>query len=139
MKDPKPPEIPEGWTHARHREIEAAGIGEGFALFESPGQTLRGFLRTFFPTRHGRAVAIETTEPPTVSVWRSDDEGKREQLHPVTGTLVNMSLSGVDLERKLNRALRDVEVGVQYSHTIETKAGDMKVYRVVVFTDELPF
>lgn len=139
MAKDKTPDIPAGWGHAKHKEVESHGIGEGFALFQNPGEALRGICRTFFNTRHGKAVAIQLTEPPTVSIFRSDDEGKREELHPKSEELVNLSLSGVDLERKLNAAMRDVEVGILYSHTIETKAGGMKVYRVVVFQDELPF
>lgn len=138
MTKEKAVELPEGWGHAKHKEIETHGIGEGFALFEQLGQTLRGFCRTFFNTKHGKAVAIQLTEPPTCAVYRSDDEGQRSQLHPKSDELVNLSLTGVDLERKLNPALRDVEVGLQYHHSIETRAGSMKVYRVMVFQDELP-
>lgn len=139
MTKGKAPEIPGGWIHTKHYEVETHGIGEGFALFEDPGQTLRGFLRTFFPTRHGKAVALQLTEPPTTGIYRSKDDGTREAITPTTGVLVNLSLSGVDLERKLNESLRDVEVGIQYTHAITTKAGNMKVYRVVVFQDEFPF
>lgn len=139
MAKEKKPEIPEAWTHLKHQEVETHGIGEGFALFEDLGQTLRGVLRTFFPTRHGKAVALQLTEAASVGVYRSKDDGTREKITTKIGDLVNLSLSGVDLERKLGPDLRDIEVGIQYSHSITTKAGDMKVYRVVVFQDELPF
>lgn len=139
MAKAKPPEIPDAWTKAKHKEVEAHGIGEGFALFEDPGQMLRGICRTFFPTRHGKAVAIQLTEACGAPIYRTSDDGSREQLKPKVGELVNLSLSGVDLERKLNADLRDVEVGIQHTHAIKTKAGDMKVYRVVIFEDELPF
>lgn len=139
MAKEKAPQLPEAWAHAKHREVEAHGIGEGFALFEAPGQMLRGILRTYFPTKHGRAVAIQVTEPTTAKIYRSNDDGTREELHPKTGELVNVSLSGVDLERKLTDIGRDVEVGMQYTHSITTRSGSMKVYRVVIFQDELPF
>lgn len=133
------PDLPSAWGRTKHKEVETHGIGEGFALFEKPGETLRGICRTFFNTRHGKAVAIQLTEPPTCKVFRSDDDGKREELHPKSDTLVNLSLSGVDLERKFDSSMRDVEVGLQFHHTIETKAGAMKVFRLMVFADELPF
>lgn len=139
MAKAKAPELPEAWGHLKHHELETHGIGEGFALFEAPGDTMRGVLRTFFPTKHGKAVAIQLTEMPTAGIYRTTDDGSREQLKPEKGELVNLSLSGVDLERKLGADLRDVEVGIQYTHSITTKAGDMKVFRVVVFQDELPF
>ena len=139
MKKAKSTEIPGGWTNTTHREIETYGIGEGFVLFEETGETLRGILRTFFPTRHGKAVAIELTEVTTASVYKTAENGGREQLDPKSGELVNLSLSSIDLERKLSAEHRDEEVGIQYTHNVGTKAGQMKVYRVVVFQSELPF
>lgn len=139
MAKTKQAELPQDWTRDPHTEIETHGIGDGFVLFEEIGQHLRGYLRTFFKTRHGLAVAVEVTQPPTASVYRTEDDGKRHKLEVKGGDLVNLSLSGVDLERKLGADLRDVEVGIIFRSLTPTKSGQMKQYRVVVFQTELPF
>ena len=63
MAPKKTPEVPDSWGNERHREIEGFGLGTGFALFEEPAESLRGILRTFFPTKHGPAVSIEQAHP----------------------------------------------------------------------------
>lgn len=136
MAKAKAPEIPDTWTRSRHKEIETHGIGEGFALFDEPGEKMRGVCRTFFPTKHGKAVAVQLTEKCGVRIFRTEEGGAHTEIIPKVGELVNLSLSGVDLERKLGPDLRDVEVGIQFTHEITTKAGAMKVYRVVIFQDE---
>ena len=132
-------ELPVDWARAPHQEVASHGIGEGFVLFEQPGQHLRGTLRTFFPTRHGLAVAIELEQPPTAPVYQTDENGERNALKVGGGDIVNLSLSGVDLKRKLPTSMVDAEVGVFYANNQETKAGAMKIFRVVVFGDDLPF
>ena len=139
MKSPKQPELPQGWERDSHTELATHGIGEGFVLFEAIGDSLRGRCRTFFPTRHGRAVAIELTQPPTVGVYSTNEAGDRTAIDAKGGTVVNLSLSGVDLGRKIGNDLLDVEIGIMYSGTAGTKSGVMKIYRVLVFEDELPF
>lgn len=131
-------DLPQDWVRDTHQEIPSHGIGQGFVLFENPGENLRGTLRTFFKTRHGMAVAVELTQPPTAAVYQTTEDGKRTKLEVKGGDLVNLSLSGVDLERKINQQLRDVEVGIHFKETITTKSGTMKVYRVLVFQNELP-
>lgn len=139
MKTPKQPELPQGWERDSHTELATHGIGEGFVLFEEMGQSLRGWCRTFFPTRHGMAVAIELTQPPTARVYTTKESGERVPVDAKGGTVVNLSLSAVDLERKIGKDLRDVEVGIMFSEEVLTKSGPMKIYRVLVFQDELPF
>ena len=138
MNDTQMPDLPEGWVQTEHEEIKTHGIGEGFVLFAEVGQSIRGFCRTFFRTKHGVAVAIELTQPPTASVYVTSDDGSRSMVHAAGGTLVNLSLSSVDLERKISDTLIDLEVGVQYADTVPTKSGAMKIYRVLVFRHELP-
>ena len=139
MKIPKQPDLPHGWERSPHTELATHGIGEGFVLFEEIGQCLRGWCRTFFPTRHGMAVAIELNQPPTAMVYSTNEAGDRTPIKAVGGTVVNLSLSGVDLERKIGKDMRDVEVGIMFSGMVETRSGQMKIYRVLVFQDELPF
>jgi len=136
VKD-KMPEVPETWVRERHDEIEGFGLGIGFALFERPGDAMRGILRTFFNTKFGAAVSVELTEFPTVGVFLTNDKGERTDVTPVAGDLVNLSLSPIDLQRKLHDDLIDRDVGIQYTHDVTTKSGAMKVYRVVVFGTEV--
>ena len=138
MPEPQLPDLPVDWMRDRHKELEAHGLGNGFALFAKPGDAVRGYLRTFFKTKYGLAVSVELTQPPTASVFQTADEDDPVKLEPMGGDMVNVSLTGVDLERKLGRELRDKEVGIQYSHDTETRAGQMKQYRVVVFDSDLP-
>ena len=51
--------------------------------------------------------------------------------------MINLSLSPIDLQRKLHDDLVDRDVGIQYTHDVTTKSGAMKVYRVVVFGTEV--
>ena len=139
MAEDKSPALPEGWDKTTHQEVETHGIGEGFVLFEEIGQSIRGICRTFFQTRHGLAVAIELTQPAGAPVIKTSGDGTRTKLTTFGGMLVNLSLSGVDLARKINEGHRDLEIGVQFTHTIGTKSGEMKAYRVLVFQNELPF
>lgn len=134
MAKDKIPKIPEGWGDDAHEEVESAGIGLGFVLFEKLGQSLRGIVQTFFPTKHGPAVAVELTAPITAPVWQRDEDGDRGLLEPVVGELVNVSLGAVDLDRKFSTSMRGREIGLQYIDNLTTKAGTMKVYRLVVFT-----
>ena len=138
MLDKKLPPVPVDWERDRHREVETHGLGAGFVLFAKPGDAIRGYLRTFFKSKYGLCVSIELTQPPSAAVWQTADEGEPVKLEPMGGTLVNLSLTGVDLERKVGRELRDKEIGIQYLHDIDTRAGQMKVYRVLVFDSGLP-
>lgn len=136
MVKPKPPNVPDSWGKDRHEEVEGFGLGRGFALFVMPGEFLRGILRTFFPTKHGPAVSIELTEIPSVEFFETTDTGDKTLVHPDVGGLVNLSLSSVDLGRKIGEDLLDKDIGVQYLHDVATRAGQMKVYRVLVFDTE---
>ena len=138
MTEQHQPDLPAGWEKESHEEIATHGIGSGFLLFEEIGQSVRGTLRTFFKTRHGLAVAIELQGPPTALAFQTDEKGKRKALKLSGGDMVNLSLSGVDLERKIKRDLMDSEVGIQYTQQVVTKSGAMKQFRVVVFQNELP-
>ena len=133
----KMPEVPKMWGRERHEEIEGYGLGVGFARFDKPGENVRGILRTFFITKFGPAVSIELTEPPALDVFLTDDKGDRTQVMINPGDLINLSLSPLDLKRKLHDDLVDRDVGVQYTHDVTTKSGAMKVYRVVVFETEV--
>lgn len=137
MTKDKMPDVPDSWGRERHEEIEGFGLGVGFARFEKPGDALRGILRTFFKTKFGPAVSIELTEQPTLEVFLTDDKGDRNKVTAHVGDLVNLSLSPLDLKRKLHDDLVDKDVGVQYTHDVTTKSGAMKVYRVVVFGTEV--
>lgn len=137
MAKEKMPQVPDAWGKERHEEIEGYGLGVGFARFDRVGENLRGILRTFFKTKFGAAVSIELTESPNVTVFLTDDKGERTEVAAVAGTLVNLSLSPIDLQRKLHDDLVDKDVGVQYTHDVTTKSGAMKVYRVVVFATEV--
>ncbi len=130
------PEAPKSWERERHEEIEGYGLGIGFAMFEAPGNSLRGILRTFFKTKFGTAVSVELVERPSAGVYLTDDAGVRQALGPKVGDMVNLSLSPIDLQRKLHDDLVDRDVGIQYTHDVTTKSGAMKVYRVVVFGTE---
>lgn len=130
--------IPDAWTNTAHQEVVGYGIGDGFVLFAEPGDSVRGVLRTFFPTKHGDAVALEVTEEPNALVYKTEDDGTRSAIIIDRGTLLNVSLSGVDLKRKLGAGLLDKEVGIQYAEAVNTKSGAMKVFRVVVFESDLP-
>ena len=136
VKD-KMPEVPDSWGRERHEEIEGYGLGVGFLNFESPGQSVRGILRTFFKTKYGPAVSIELMELPSAGVYLTDDKGERQEIVPISGALANLSLSPIDLQRKLHDDLVDRDVGIQYTHDVTTKSGAMKVYRVVVFGTEV--
>lgn len=135
VKD-KMPDAPDDWGKERHEEIEGYGLGVGFANFEHPGQSLRGILRTFFKTKFGPAVSVELGAAPSAGVYLTDDKGERQEIVPIAGDMVNLSLSPIDLQRKLRDDLVDREVGIQYTHDVTTKSGAMKVYRVVVFGTE---
>lgn len=133
MATKKTPEVPESWGKDRHAEIEGYGLGTGFALFQEPSDSLRGILRTFFPTKHGPAVSIELTESPMVSFFQTSPDGNHVAIMAGIGDLVNLSLTPVDLERKIKPEMIDKDVGVQYLHEVSTRSGNMKVYRVLVF------
>ncbi len=137
MAKDKMPEAPNSWGRERHEEIEGYGLGIGFANFESPGHNLRGILRTFFKTKFGMAVSVELVEKPSAGVFMTDDAGVRQEIVPMPGDMVNLSLSPIDLQRKLHDDLVDRDVGIQYTHDVTTKSGAMKVYRVVVFGTEV--
>lgn len=137
MPKEKITEAPKSWERERHEEIEGYGLGVGFALFEHPGDNLRGILRTFFKTKYGPAVSMELVEPPNVAVFQTMDTIGRTAIEAKEGDLVNLSLSPIDLQRKLHDDLVDKDVGIQYSHDVTTKSGAMKVYRVVVFSTEV--
>ncbi len=137
MTKDKIPDAPKSWERERHEEIEGYGLGTGFALFEFPGNSMRGILRTFFKTKFGPAISIELTEIPTVGIFQTDEKGSKETIKPVLGDMVNLSLSPIDLQRKLHDDLVDRDVGIQYTHDVTTKSGAMKVYRVVVFGTEV--
>ncbi len=137
MVEDKMPEAPKSWERERHEEIEGYGLGIGFAMFESPGDSLRGILRTFFKTKFGMAVSVELVEAPSAGVFITDDKGVRQEIAPMSGDMVNLSLSPIDLQRKLHDDLVDKDVGIQYTHDVTTKSGAMKVYRVVVFGTEV--
>ncbi len=133
MSKDKMPEAPKSWERERHEEIEGYGLGIGFANFEAPGNSLRGILRTFFKTKFGMAVSVELVEEPSAGVFLTDDAGDRQAILAKAGDMVNLSLSPIDLQRKLHDDLVDRDVGIQYTHDVTTKSGAMKVYRVVVF------
>ena len=137
MTKAKIPEVPDTWGRERHEEIEGYGLGVGFARFEAPGDNMRGILRTFFKTKFGPAVSLELVSPIAVSVYLTDDKGDRTAINAAVGDLVNLSLSPIDLQRKLHDDLVDRDVGIQYTHDVTTKSGAMKVYRVVVFSTEV--
>lgn len=137
MVKSKMPDVPDTWERERHEEIEGFGLGVGFALFEKPGDSMRGILRTFFKTKYGMAVSVELTEAPAVGVFLTDDAKVRVTVEAKEGDLVNLSLSPRDLQRKLHDDLVDKDVGIQYTHDVTTKSGAMKVYRVVVFGTEV--
>jgi len=137
MAKDKIPEVPDTWGRERHEEIEGYGLGIGFANFEAPGHSLRGILRTFFKTKFGMAVSVELVEKPSAGVFITDDAGVRQEIIPQPGDMVNLSLSPIDLQRKLHDDLVDRDVGIQYTHDVTTKSGAMKVYRVVVFGTEV--
>ena len=137
MAKDKMPEAPDAWGRERHEEIEGYGLGIGFAIFEAPGENLRGILRTFFKTKFGQAVSVELTEKPSAGIFITDDAGDRKEIIPMAGDMVNLSLSPIDLRRKLHDDLVDRDVGIQYTHDVTTKSGAMKVYRVVVFGTEV--
>jgi len=67
----------------------------------------------------------------------TNETGVHQEVSPVVGDLVNLSLSPLDLKRKLHDDLVDRDVGIQYTHDVTTKSGAMKVYRVVVFGTEV--
>ena len=127
------PKAPESWDKDRHDEIEGFGLGKGFALFDEVGASVRGICRTFFPTQHGPAVSIELTEAPTVRFYMTNEQGNKEEIEPEVGELVNISLSPVELNRKMNNAMLDREIGIQYMTDVKTRGGSMKNYRVVMF------
>lgn len=137
MAREKMPEAPDSWGKERYEEIVGFGLGVGFARFEKVGESVRGILRTFFKTMYGAAVAIELTELPALEVFLTNDKGDRNQVKVIVGDLINLSLSPIDLQRKLHDDLVDKDVGVQYTHDVTTKSGAMKVYRVVVFGTEV--
>ena len=137
MAKDKMPQVPEAWGRERHEEIEGYGLGVGFVFFAIPGESMRGILRTFFKTKFGPAVSVELTEFPAVDVFLTDDKGERTQVRAEVGNLVNLSLSPIDLQRKLHDDLVDRDVGIQYTHDVTTQSGAMKVYRVVVFGTEV--
>jgi len=137
MAKQKIPEVPETWGRERHEEIEGYGLGIGFVLFTEIGNNIRGILRTFFKTKFGPAVSVELTDQPTAGVYLTNETGVRQEVSPVVGDLVNLSLSPLDLKRKLHDDLVDRDVGIQYTHDVTTKSGAMKVYRVVVFGTEV--
>ena len=137
MKKETMPDAPDSWGKERHEEIEGYGLGVGFLLFEKPGNAIRGILRTFFKTKYGPAVSVELTAPPTAGVFLTNELGERQEVKPIVGDLVNLSLSPIDLQRKLHDDLVDRDIGVQYTHDVTTKSGAMKVYRVVVFGTEV--
>ena len=132
------PDLPDGWVHAEHEEVATHGIGDGFVLFAEIGESIRGMCRTFFSTRHGLAVAIELTQVPTAVVYQTDAEGGKSPVTAKIGAMVNLSLTGVDLARKITPVMVDAEIGVQYSHDIVTKTDPMKSFRVWVFARALP-
>ena len=136
MTKDKMPETPSSWERERHEEIEGYGLGIGFAFFGQPGDSVRGILRTFFKTKFGLAVSLELVEAPLTGVYLTDDKGERTSVDAKVGDLVNLSLSPIDLQRKLHDDLVDRDVGIQYTHDVTTKSGAMKVYRVVVFGTE---
>jgi len=131
------PEAPKSWERERHEEIEGYGLGVGFANFMQPGDSLRGILRTFFKTKFGTAVSVELAEKPSAGIFITDEKGVRQEFTPNPGDMVNLSLSPIDLQRKLHDDLVDRDVGIQYTHDVTTKSGAMKVYRVVVFGTEV--
>ncbi|KKN22737.1 hypothetical protein LCGC14_0911980 [marine sediment metagenome] len=137
MAKDKMPVAPKSWERERHEEIEGYGLGIGFANFVQPGNSLRGILRTFFKTKFGMAVSVQLVEAPSTGVFMTDDAGMRQEIVPVAGDMVNLSLSPIDLQRKLHDDLVDRDVGIQYTHDVTTKSGAMKVYRVVVFGTEV--
>ena len=137
MAKDKMPEAPKSWERERHEEIEGYGLGIGFANFEAPGNCLRGILRTFFKTKFGMAVSVELVEKPSAGVFITDEYGDRQEIIPQPGDMINLSLSPIDLQRKLHDDLVDRDVGILYSHDVTTKSGAMKVYRVVVFGTEV--
>lgn len=137
MTKEKIPEVPHAWEREPHEEIEGYGLGVGFVLFTHVGDHLRGILRTFFKTKFGPAVSVELTDSPQVSVFLTNDAGESNPVPAKMGDLVNLSLSPIDLQRKLHDDLVDREIGVQYTHDVTTKSGSMKVYRVVVFGTEV--
>ena len=137
MTKDKMPEAPKSWERERHEEIEGYGLGIGFANFEAPGNCLRGILRTFFKTKFGMAVSVELVEKPSAGVFITDEHGDRQEIIPQPGDMINLSLSPIDLQRKLHDDLVDRDVGIQYTHDVTTKSGAMKVYRVVVFGTEV--
>ena len=135
MAKDKMPEVPNTWERERHQEIEGYGLGVGFALFTDPGDSLRGILRTFFKTKFGPAVSVELTEPQNTGIFQTGEGGEHTPIDVKVGDMVNLSLSPIDLQRKLRGDLVDRDVGIQYTHDVTTKSGAMKVYRVVVFGD----
>lgn len=137
MKKETMPEVPDAWGKERHEEIEGYGLGVGFALFAHVGDNMRGILRTFFKTKFGPAVSVELTEEPHVPIYLTNDAGDRTPVTTKLGDLVNLSLSPIDLKRKLHDDLVDRDVGIQYTHDVATKSESMKVYRVVVFSTEV--
>ena len=137
MLENKMPTPPADWEGHRYSEIESHGLGLGFVLFDHIGDSLRGIVRTWFKTRYGPAVAFELVGLPNVSVWSTVDAGDRRAVEVKAGDLVNVSLTSVDLSRKLTTELVDRDVGIQYTHDVTTKAGAMKVYRVAVFDTEV--
>lgn len=128
----KQPENPEEWGNSG-QEVETFGLGKGFAVFEQVGQHLRGVVRTFFPTKHGPAMTVELTDEPSTPFYMTNEGGNREEIKPTVGDLVNVSLSPVELNRKIDNAMLDRQVGIQYISDVKTRGGSMKNYRVLVF------
>ena len=130
---------PEEWGTDDHTEKTVPGKGLGFVRWEKIGQHLRGRIFDFWNSEFGLIANVELTADPTAAVFTKAESGKSKRVKVTKGDPVYLDLTGVDLGRKILEAMKGEEIGVQFTGTVETPKGEMKLFRVVVFQPSLPF